>query len=59
MEERAMESILKIFLAKKKSAQVNIFESSDMSGVTLLILIYAIDVLQWNVEKHDIMTNFI
>ena len=34
MEERATESILRICLAKKKSAQVNILESSDMSGVT-------------------------
>ena len=34
MEERVTENILKVFLAKKKSAQVNIFESSDMSGVS-------------------------
>ena len=34
MEERVTENILKVFLAKKKSAQVNIFESSDMSGAT-------------------------
>ena len=34
MEERETESILKMFLAKGRSVQVNIFESSDMSGVT-------------------------
>ena len=34
MEERATENILKMFLAKGRSVQVNIFESSDMSGVT-------------------------
>ena len=34
MEERATESILKLSLVKRRSVQVNIFESSDMSGVT-------------------------
>ena len=34
MEERATESILKLSLAKRRSVQVNIFESSDRSGVT-------------------------
>ena len=34
LEERATENILKMFLAKRRSVQVNIFESSDMSGVT-------------------------
>ena len=34
LEERATENILKMFLAKRRSVQVNIFESSDRSGVT-------------------------